>query len=122
MLRRKYPNDFWQSVAGSLEWDETPLDAAIRELQEETGLIKQELHDCQYSRVFEIYSIWRERYAPGVTENLEHVYTVELPEKVGIVLDPGEHEQHQWLPRKQAMELAFSPANQEAIQRWVPEV
>ncbi|MCZ6565864.1 MAG: dihydroneopterin triphosphate diphosphatase [Gammaproteobacteria bacterium] len=122
MLRRKYPNDFWQSVTGSLEWDEAPLDAAIRELQEETGLIKQELHDCQYSKVFEIYSIWRERYAPGVTENTEHVYTVELPEKVAIVLDPKEHEQYLWLPQKQAMELAFSPTNQEAIRRWVPEV
>ena len=73
MLRRKYPNDFWQSVTGSLEWDEAPLDAAIRELQEETGLIKQELHDCQYSKVFEIYSIWRERLRDDLEVEVEQV-------------------------------------------------
>lgn len=121
MLRRKYPNDFWQSVTGSLERGEKPLDAAIRELQEETGLVNQNLLDCHYSQVFEIYSIWRERYAPGVTQNLEHVFRLQLREKVDIHLDTREHEEFQWLPRTQAADLAFSYTNQEAILRWVPE-
>ena len=39
VLLRRQPPDFWQSVTGSLRWDEThPLDAARRELREETGL------------------------------------------------------------------------------------
>lgn len=39
VLRRRQPPDFWQSVTGSLRWDEAdPLDAARRELREETGL------------------------------------------------------------------------------------
>ena len=121
MLRRKYPSDFWQSVTGSLEWDEGPLDAAIRELQEETGLVNQDIQNCHYSQKFEIYSIWRHRYAPGVSHNLEHVFCVELPEKVEISLDPREHEKYLWLPRDQAVDLAFSHTNQEAILRWVPE-
>ena len=121
MLRRKYPNDFWQSVTGSLEWGEEPLEAAIRELQEETGLVNQDIRDCHYSETFEIYSIWRERYAPGVTENQEYVYRLQLAEKVDVRLDPREHEEFQWLPRKQAADLALSHTNQAAILRWVSE-
>ncbi len=120
MLRRKYPSDFWQSVTGSLEWDENPQQAAIRELQEETGISEQELHDCQYSQKFEIYSIWRDRYAPGVTENQEHVFSLELTDRVDIQLDPREHEEYIWLSKHKALELAFSHTNQDAIQRWVP--
>jgi len=120
MLRRKYPNDFWQSVTGSLEKDESPQQAAIRELQEETGISGYELNDCQFSQNFEIYAIWRDRYAPGVTENKEHVFSLVLPEKIDIQLDPREHEEHIWLSKQEATNLAFSHTNQEAIQRWVP--
>lgn len=120
MLRRTYPNDFWQSVTGSLEWGEKPFDAANRELLEETGIANQNILDCHQSQIFEIYSIWRERYAPGTTENKEHVFRLQLPKKVEIKLDPREHSEYQWLPRKQAADLAFSHTNQDAILRWVP--
>jgi dATP pyrophosphohydrolase len=120
MLRRKFPNDFWQSVTGSLEWEENQQQAAVRELQEEAGITQLELHDCQFSQNFEIYSIWRERYAPGITENQEHVFSLELSEKIDIQLDPREHEEFVWLPKQEATDLAFSHTNQEAIQRWVP--
>lgn len=122
MMRRKYPNDFWQSVTGSLEWDENPLQAAKRELQEETGIAHAELHDCKFSQNFEIYSIWRDRYEPGVTVNQEHVFTLELPEKIDVQLDPREHQEFVWLPKQGAFDLAFSHTNQDAIQRWVPSV
>ena len=121
MLRRKYPSDFWQSVTGSLEWGEEPIDAAIRELREETGLVDQAVRDCHSVQSFEIYSIWRKRYAPGVVMNQEHVYRLRLPEKVDIRLDPREHVEFQWLPRLHAADLAFSHTNQAAILRWVPE-
>ncbi|MEJ2114519.1 MAG: dihydroneopterin triphosphate diphosphatase [Gammaproteobacteria bacterium] len=120
MLRRKYPSDFWQSVTGSLERNETPHQAAVRELQEETGISQLELNDCHFSQIFEIYSIWRDRYAPGVNENKEHVFSLEIPEKIDIQLDSREHDEYVWLSKQKAMELAFSHTNQEAIQRWVP--
>lgn len=120
MLQRKYPDDFWQSVTGSLEEDETPMQAAIRELFEETSITGYELHDCQFSQNFEIYAIWRDRYAPGVTQNQEHVFTLELAEKIDIKLDPREHEEYIWLSKQKALDLAFSHTNQEAIQKWVP--
>ena len=54
-------------------------------------------------------------------QNLEHVFRVPLTEKVEIQLDPSEHEEYVWLPRNEAIELAFSHTNQDAIVRWVPE-
>ncbi len=120
MLRRKFPNDFWQSITGSLEWDEEPMQAAIRELEEETGINNCDIKDCHFSQTFEIYSIWRKRYAPGVTENREHVFRLEIPEKIEIKINPREHEEYKWVSRQEALEIAFSHTNQDAITRWVP--
>jgi len=67
MLRRTRPNRFWQSVTGSLEWGETPREAAERELYEETGLrFSGRLTDCRHSESFPIIPPWRKRYAQGV--------------------------------------------------------
>ena len=42
LLERRQPAGFWQSVTGSLAWDEAPREAAIREVSEETGLLEQD--------------------------------------------------------------------------------
>ena len=38
MLQRRDDPAFWQSVTGSLEQNETPYQAALREVREETGI------------------------------------------------------------------------------------
>jgi len=120
MLRRKSPPDFWQSVTGSLERGETPVQAAIRELVEETGLAPESLVDCQDTHVFTIYPMWRHRYAPGIEENIEHVFRLCLKACRDIVLDDHEHQQYAWMPKHKAAALATSHTNCEAILAWVP--
>ena len=122
MLQRTFPQDFCQSVTGSLEWDEQAKDAAIRELKEETGLSAESLVDCNYSQQFEIYSIWRDRYEPGITHNLEHVFLLPLTECQKITINPREHSEYLWVTRAEAIEMATSHTNSEAISRWVPEL
>lgn len=117
VLLRRQPPDFWQSVTGSLRWEETdPLDAARRELYEETGLGDEvEVVDCGTVNRFPILSPWRHRYAPDITENVEHVFRVLLPERQRIVLNPAEHGECEWLPRSMAAARVASWTNRDAI-------
>ena len=115
LLCRQSPAGFWQSVTGSLERAESPNDAAQRELFEETGIVG-DVVDHRVQRVFPIRSAWRKRYAPGVIDNLEHEFSVQLPKRVDVVLSPSEHVEYQWLPIVDAIATVSSRTNRAALQ------
>ena len=102
---------------GHLKWRETLRDALIREVWEETGIdAKQfELRDWELSNIYEIYPVWRHRYAPGVTHNTEHVFGLCVPRTVPVHLAPREYINYVWLPYREAADRCFSPSNAEAI-------
>ena len=123
LIERADKQGFWQSVTGSKDAIDEPLiETAIREVQEETGLQigservpLENLHNWQLSNVYEIYPVWRHRYAPGITHNTEHVFGLLIPRDHPITLAAREHVQYQWLPWQAAAERCFSPSNAEAI-------
>ncbi|MFA9215885.1 MAG: dihydroneopterin triphosphate diphosphatase [Sphingomonadaceae bacterium] len=120
LIERADRPDSWQSVTGSLDAPDEPLlQTAARELFEETGIVADGreivLRDWQLANVYTIYPVWRHRYAPGVTENTEHVFSVEVPREIAITLSPREHLSHQWLPYLDAADRCFSSSNAEAI-------
>lgn len=119
LLKRNADFEFWQSVTGSLEADEIPVDAAYRELAEETGISNAELVDCQHSVYFDISPRWRSRYASGVTRNLEHVFLCPLPARQTVTLCPEEHTEFVWLGYDDAMVKATSHTNRSAIEQFV---
>ncbi|KAF1042631.1 MAG: Dihydroneopterin triphosphate diphosphatase [Herbaspirillum frisingense] len=133
LIERADKAGFWQSVTGSKDTpDEVLSETARREVQEETGIAiagagvesvedavkgvpAANLRDWQLSNIYEIYPVWRHRYAPGVTKNTEHVFGLLVPRDIPVTLAPREHTRYQWLPYREAADRCFSPSNAEAI-------
>ncbi|HJV83513.1 dihydroneopterin triphosphate diphosphatase [Noviherbaspirillum sp.] len=132
LIERADKQDYWQSVTGSKDAPDEPLiDTAMREVFEETGIrIVDEasaparradavplanLRDWGLSNIYEIYPVWRHRYAPGVFQNTERVFGLLVPRDIPITLAPREHVDHLWLPYREAADKCFSPSNAEAI-------
>ena len=123
LIERADKPGFWQSVTGSKDSLDEPLqETAVREVAEETGIVVGSaavplacLRDWGLRNVYEIYPVWRHRYAPGVTHNTEHVFGLRVPADTVVTLNPREHLQHLWLPWREAADRCFSPSNAEAI-------
>lgn len=126
LLERALHPGFWQSVTGSQEEDELLLETARREVREETGIDADagEFIDWQLTNRYEIFAEWRHRYAPGVMQNTEHVFSLCLPERIGATIAPDEHLAYRWLPWQEAAAACFSWSNRDAIlelpQRFAP--
>ena len=123
LIERADHPGFWQSVTGSRRDVQEPLvQTCIREVAEETGIVigspavpQAALRDWGLANVYEIYPVWRHRYASGVTHNTEHVFGLTVPEGIAITLNPREHLRYLWLPFAEAADRCFSPSNAEAV-------
>ncbi len=117
LLERADRPGYWQSVTGSQNQGESLRQTALREIAEETGLNPPDyqLSDWKTQNRFEIFKEWRWRYAPNVTHNAEHVFSLCLSEKKPVKIAPAEHLDYLWLPRQQAAAKVFSWSNAEAI-------
>jgi dATP pyrophosphohydrolase len=119
LIKRADAEDFWQSVTGAKDDEGEDFRAtAVREVREETGIdalaCGHVLRDWQLENVYEIYPRWRHRYAPGVTHNTEHLFSLQVPAGTSVRLAPREHTAYRWLPWRAAAEACFSPSNAEA--------
>jgi dATP pyrophosphohydrolase len=123
LIERADQRGYWQSVTGSKDAPDEPLElTARREVAEETGIAigspqvpLANLRDWQLRNVYPIYPQWRHRYAPGVTHNTESVFGLRVPRDVPVVLAPREHVAYVWLPWREAADRCFSASNAEAI-------
>ena len=117
LLERADKAGFWQSVTGSVEGNESLIETAIREVGEETGLdaVFHGIEDWQISHTYEIYPHWRYRYQPGVTQNIEHLFGLEIPSPCSVQLAPDEHVAYQWVDWRVAANKVFSWTNVEAL-------
>ena len=123
LIERADRPGYWQSVTGSKDAvDEPAQTTAVREVFEETGIRigspevpLAQLRDWRLRNVYEIYPVWRHRYAAGVTHNTESVFGLRVPRDVPVRLSPREHTAQVWLPWREAADRCFSASNAEAI-------
>jgi 8-oxo-dGTP pyrophosphatase MutT (NUDIX family) len=83
----KFHNEGFQNITGSVESGETFLEAAIRELHEETG-ISGNLIDLQYEFTF------HERWGADVHEKV----FLCLLDKIPTITLSHEHQSFKWIP------------------------
>ncbi len=123
LIRRADAGEHWQSVTGSRDPDDADLrHTAWREVGEETGIdcgpgsvLHAGLREWGLTNTYDIWPQWRHRYAPGVTRNTEHLFSLQVPAGTPVRLAPREHTDFRWLPWREAADACFSPSNAEAI-------
>jgi len=107
---------FWQGVTGGVEEGEDLVEAAMRELAEETGFVPSALEQIDYSYSFPMQDEWREIYGVGVEKITEYVFVAFVDGQQEPTIS-REHDRWQWCSLNQAMELLTYPGNIEALKR-----
>lgn len=126
LWRAPSPNTgrIWQAVVGGARWHEDLIEAARREVFEETGLTRlQGITAIGYAFAFPIRlpSGQQSAYAPGVTRIHNTVFAAEAVGARPISLS-HEHVGYGWFPYAEAMTRIHWPEEREALTRLHPMI
>ncbi len=95
MLRRvPERGGFWQGVTGGVEEGERLIDAARREVLEETSLCPHTITPIDHSYTFPLEERWKRLYPEDVHEIVEHVFIAHTDEATPTLSD--EHDAWRW--------------------------
>lgn len=114
----------WQAVVGTARWGEELVEAARREVFEETGLTRLSgitAIGYAFSFVFCLSPEEKSRYAPGVTVIRNVVFAAEVLSPQSVSLS-DEHIAYQWFPYAEAVSKIHWSEDREALVRLHPMV
>ena len=107
---------FWQGVTGAPEKGEELLDAAKRELLEETSYIPNFVFQTDFSYKILVEEKFKKNYPEGVKEIPEYVFVARINQPDLPSIDPQEHEDWKWCSFNEAIELLKWEDNKKALE------
>jgi lipoyl(octanoyl) transferase len=114
--RRPERGNFWQPITGSIEEGEAPIDAARRELAEETGQSGEPVAmDLRQS--FMIESLFLAARFPAPIIASETAYAFEMVPTSPIRMDRTEHDDYGWFTFAEAYEKIRWTDDREALEQ-----
>jgi len=117
MLKRvKNRGGFWQGVTGAPENDETNLEAAKRELFEETGFQSIILIQTEVSYIIPMEDRWKDIYPMDTKEIPEYLFIAKIHQVGPPTIDPIEHNDWKWCSYEEAMNLLSWEDNKKALE------
>ena len=106
--------DFWQAISGGVEDDETPLQAARRESQEEAGLSPElDYFQLDSTATIPVQFVSGFLWGPDVLVVTEYAFGVRV-DSPEIVLS-HEHIEYRWVDYEGARELLRHDSNTNAL-------
>ena len=113
LIMHTVPAGHWSHPAGQVETDETPRDAAQRELREETGL-EAPVVDLGIPQHYRVPVDARHRYPEGLEEVRVESFSADAPEGWEPMIS-AEHDDVRWSSYDEAMQLLTWPEARSAL-------
>lgn len=110
---------YWNFPKGKIEHEERSFQTAIREIREETGLLRKDLNIANNFKAYERFTFWRK-----IGEQKEKIfkivifYLAETDKKVILISDKEEGQPHEgfgWFTYKEAMKVLTKNADSRKI-------
>ena len=117
LLLKRSDMDVWQGVAGGGEGEETPSEAAIREIFEETGVLVSDVIDLEFVEMLSALDVaGYYRWGEEIETIPEYAFYVDIASDVAIRISE-EHAEYRWCGLEQALELLEWNSNKRAVRK-----
>ncbi len=118
LLLKRSPSrgSFWQGITGAIEPGEKLLQAALREMMEETALKPLNILQTELKYTITVRPEWASKYNydPAVKQLIEYVFVAQLADNATPILSE-EHTEYCWKKACDAIPMFKWPKNAEAL-------
>lgn len=117
LLLKRADMGAWQGIAGGGEGEENPIETAIRETQEETGVPLSSVNDLDSVEMLSVLDVVGSyRWGEDVAYIPEYVFSANVSPDTQIRISE-EHTEYRWCGFDQALDLLEWDSNKQAVRK-----